>query len=382
MAATVTKGKTEEPTCTEAGSTVYTAKVTYYGATYTDSHTKTIPAAGHTAGTAVRENEKAPTCIEAGSYDLVTRCSQCDIELKRTHEEESALGHAWSEWKDRVGGTTQYRECSRCHKEEEKGAEGCTHQMILEDEIPATCTERGVREHYRCTVCMGIFEDAEGKTEWFYENVMIPANGHTSGEPENQNEKAPTCTESGSYEEVVRCTICQEEISREVKTGKPALSHDYGEPKWIWTDDNSEAQAVFVCRRDPSHRYTVNAGVTETRVAPGCEKAGSILRTATVGFEGKIYTNSKTETVPAAGHTADEPQEENVKEPTCTKAGSCDLVTRCSQCGAELQRTHQAKKALGHAWSPWTDEPGGTAQYRVCTRCELRETRGSVPCSH
>ena len=379
MDATVTKGKTEEPTCTETGSTVYTATVTYLGATYTDSHTKTLSATGHTAGTVVRENEKAVTCTEAGSYDLVTYCSSCGVELKRTHETEEALGHFWSEWKH--GETADYRECTRCHKREEKFAGSCSHKMILEAEIPATCTERGVREHYRCTVCMGIFADASGKTEWFYEDVTIPAKGHTAGTAGKENEKAPTCTEAGSYEEVVRCKVCQAEISREVKTEKSALGHAYGEPKWIWADDCSAAQAVFVCRNDPAHRTTADAAVSVKRAEPSCIMEGSETYTATVHFEGKPYQDVKTKALEKTAHIPGPAVTENETPASCTLDGYREKAVYCDYCEKELSREVEIIKALGvHTWSNWV--AGTTGYYRTCSVCGLKETKPTETCTH
>ena len=51
---------------------------------------------------------------------------------------------------------------------------------------------------------------------------------HQAGEPVKENEVAPTCTEEGSYEDVVYCTLCGEEISRQ-KVSVPALGHAYQE---------------------------------------------------------------------------------------------------------------------------------------------------------
>ena len=67
-------------TCTEAG---------YTGDTYcADCGEKiadgeVIAALGHTAGEAVKENEKPATCTEDGSYDSVVYCSACGAELSR-----------------------------------------------------------------------------------------------------------------------------------------------------------------------------------------------------------------------------------------------------------------------------------------------------------
>ena len=53
---------------------------------------------------------------------------------------------------------------------------------------------------------------------------------HVPGEAVTENVVPPTCTEAGSYDEVVYCTACKAEISRKTVTD-PALGHDWGE----WT---------------------------------------------------------------------------------------------------------------------------------------------------
>ena len=76
----------------------------------------------------------------------------------------------------------------------------------------ATCTEEGSKER----VC----ECGEKETE------VIAALGHTEAEAVRENEVAPTCTENGSYDLVVYCSVCNAEISRETIT-VDALGHDF-----------------------------------------------------------------------------------------------------------------------------------------------------------
>ena len=47
----------------------------------------------HASTKVVRENNIDPTCTEAGSYDLVTRCAECDKELERETVTVPAAGH-------------------------------------------------------------------------------------------------------------------------------------------------------------------------------------------------------------------------------------------------------------------------------------------------
>ena len=75
-----------------------------------------------------------------------------------------------------------------------------------------TCTEEGLRER----VC------ACGEKE----SEEIEALGHTPSEAIKENEVAATCTAGGSYEEVVYCAACEEELSRKT-VEVVSLGHDY-----------------------------------------------------------------------------------------------------------------------------------------------------------
>ena len=57
-------------------------------------------------------------------------------------------------------------------------------------------------------------------------------NGHTADKPVRENEKAATCKKEGSYDEVIYCSICKEEMSRETKS-IPVGHHTYGEWKTV-----------------------------------------------------------------------------------------------------------------------------------------------------
>ena len=84
-------------------------------------------------------------------------------------------------------------------------------------------------------------------------------------------------------------------------------SHNYGEPTWTW-NDNFTASAVFTCTDDDGHTQTVPATVTdEVTTEPTCDKEGLRTYTAKVTFEGKDYTDTKTEPIPATGHAYGEP---------------------------------------------------------------------------
>ena len=129
------------------------------------------------------------------------------------------------------------------------------HTLTAVEAVPATCETAGTSAHWKCDVCGKLFSDVEGKTETTLEKLAIPATGHA-----------------------------------------------YGAPVWKW-NDGFTASATFTCGNDASHVETVNATVTnEVTTEATCEVDGVRTYTAKVTFEGKEYTDTKTETLPATGH--------------------------------------------------------------------------------
>ena len=264
--ATVTSEITE-PSCTEAGKTVYTATVTAEDSLDGQPHSGT------------RE------------------------------EDIPATGHDWADpsyvWSEDNSTVTATRICRNGDHPETETATA-TSEVTKE----ATCEEPGELT-YTATFTNPAFE-TRTKT------VDIPATGHTPGEPVKENEVAPGCETEGSYDEVVYCTVCGKELSREKKT-IPATGHTPGEP------------------------------VKENEVAPGCETEGSYDEVVYCTVCGKELSREK-KTIPATGHTPGEPVKENEVAPGCETEGSYDEVVYCTVCHKELSRETKTIPATGHEW--------------------------------
>ena len=128
-------------------------------------------------------------------------------------------------------------------------------------------------------------ETASGVT--YYTTIIGEEHVHTPAEPVIENEVAATCTAAGSYDMVVYCTVCGEELSRET-TVVPATGHAWGEPEWTWSEDKGSAVVTFTCANDPSHVETLIATVTKEVVD------SKNVFTATVEFNGETYTAEET----------------------------------------------------------------------------------------
>lgn len=91
-------------------------------------------------------------------------------------------------------------------------------EVVIENQVNADCDTNGsYDEVVYCSVC-GDELSREAKT--------TDALGHTEAEAVIENNVDATCTTAGSYDTVVYCTVCSEELSR-VTTPVDALGHDY-----------------------------------------------------------------------------------------------------------------------------------------------------------
>ena len=116
------------PTCTEGGYTTHTCA--RCGDSYVSDETAAL---GHTPAEAVKENEKSATCFEGGSYDSVVYCSVCGEELSR-----------------------------------ETVTVPASHNTVVRDAYPATCTKDGYTGDTWCLDCGRRLSEGE----------VIPATGH------------------------------------------------------------------------------------------------------------------------------------------------------------------------------------------------------------
>lgn len=87
--------------------------------------------------------------------------------------------------------------------------------------VPATCTDKGNNEYYKCTRYNGLFSNEEGTTLTTLEKIMIEATGH-SWNDKWKVIKEPTCTESGIEERYCQHAGCKEIEQREIAK----LGHD------------------------------------------------------------------------------------------------------------------------------------------------------------
>lgn len=203
---------TTDATCVAAGSTVYTAKITYEGEEYTDTYTQILPISGD-----------GHVMVGTQGCETGSECELCDYELP-------ALGHNW----------------------------------VLNEELStaATCTTQAV-QHYDCTVCGGSKDvTIEGTLSHVYEYV----------EGGDHLVDGTTCTYVKTYD----CATCDSVIdgtaasdtydkhTYTVTLTKEANCHTAGEKTYTCTVEN--CGNTYTEPVDANGVHVWNDGVTEKGV--------------------------------------------------------------------------------------------------------------------
>ena len=192
--------QTKAPTCTEKGTETATCS------RCSAMTSRDIEALGHSV---VKDEAVAATCTTSGLTEG-SHCSRCDTVLEE-QETVPALGHSWSDWEDsrtscdEVGIRT--RSCSVCGEEETEELPAGTHTW---DNGTVTkqpdCTQSGTME-FICMVCGDIsMEDIAPLDHTEVSVAGFPA----------------TCTENG-LTDGSKCSVCGVVLTEQQLV--PALRH-------------------------------------------------------------------------------------------------------------------------------------------------------------
>lgn len=180
----------------------------------------------------------------------------------------------------------------------------CEHELGGLEKVDATCTEDGY-SYKECKLCG---EQLEKK--------ILPATGHKPEKISKENEKPHTLTEGGSYDLVVCCSTCDEQISKET----------------VMVDGAHTVEIVV------TKENIVEATCTE----PGSYESVKTCKGCNAELERKTV---ETE----IEHKFDVVEVEEITKPvTCTDDGSLEKVYYCGGCGVELGRETVTIEATDH----------------------------------
>ena len=387
--AAITSTEKKAASCTEMGTTTYTATVTFEGKNY--SATKDVEDIAKIAHTLTATPAKATTCTEPGNnaYWTCETCGQVFKDEQGTQlttvdaETINATGHTpKTDWT--TDGDYHWHVCDKC------GA-------VVGDKAAHTFNTNDCAADRKCTICS--YEKKAGQHSW--------------------GEKTYTWSDDFKCTAATKCISCQKPLTETVdgvKTTVPAtcvadgkdiytakftntafetktkevtidkLGHTYGAPAWSWSEDGKTATATFTCTREgctaetTGHAQTVTATVSgKQNVAPTCTDKGTTTYTAKVTFEKKDYTDTKdVQDIPALGHKLTKTP---AVTPTCAAGGNNEYWT-CSVCHkvfkadktTETTVAAETLAALGHKMTKTPAKAAtcvaeGNNEYYTCSVC-------------
>ena len=345
---------TKSASCTENGSKKRTCSVC--GKT----ETQTIAKVAHKV---VTDKAIAATCTSNGKTEG-SHCSVCGAVIK-SQTIIKATGHKYGNWVITKSASckedgSKKRTCSVCGKTETQTISKTQHTVVTDKAIPATCTTDGKTEGSHCSVCGEVIKA----------QTVIKATGHKYND--GKVTKQPTCTETG-----VKTYTCSDCGATKIET-IPAKGHteviDKAVAATCTTDGKTEGSHCSVCGE-------VIKSQTVIKATGHKYDDGKITKQPTCAETGvKTYTCSecgatKTETIPAKGHTE---VIDKAVPATCTTDGKTE-GSHCSVCG-EVIKAQTVIKATGHNFGSWSTTKSATCtesgtQTRKCAACGKTETK-------
>lgn len=314
-----------DSTCTDSGSVTYTCS------RCGDSYTETIPEKGHTV---VIDEAVEATCTQPGLTEG-SHCSVCEAVIVAQEvvpaKEHNYKSEVTKQPTCTAAGERTYT-CTRCEDSYTEAIPALNHALEYVAAVEATCEKAGSVEHWTCSRCDKNFADDKAAVE--LTDITIPAKGHTPADPVRENVKEPTCTEKGSYEEVVYCEVCKKELS-----SKTVITDELGHS---FTNYVSDGDAT--CTKDGTETAYCDNGCGET---------------ATRTDEGSALGHSFTNYVSDGNATCEEDGTETAK---------------CDRCDATDTRTDEGS-AKGHNWmSHYSYDE--TSHWITCSRCDAKDKLG------
>ena len=298
------------------------------------TETRNLDPTGHTWNSEPTV-DKEPTCTEDGSQSI--HCANCDA--TKDPQVIPALGHSWDEGVVTTPATcTEAGEktytCSRCENTKTETISATGHNAVTIPGKAATCTETGLTDGTKCSVCGTILE----------QQTEIAALGHAWDEGVVTTEA--TCTEDGAI--LYTCQRCSETMTETI----PATGHSY-EESWS-SDGTNHWHACQVCgdrSEEAAHSWTWIVDQEPNGTKPGkqhqeCTVCGDrgqeqTILTATVpgGETGKEYRV----------HVVDSQPAETVED-TLTQAAATKLPTNAVNSTTAFYEVELQHRESGGEW--------------------------------
>ena len=402
-----------------------------------NSHTETVTAVSVTSQVVTPATEtswgtRKYTAVFKDSTTYPTQYKEEAIPPKNHNHNYSTTPTGWNWHADSKQATASaYFKCTGCSESVVVNA-----TVTSEISVQPTCVKEG-KKVYTATVTyngntftdkMSVALSAKGHNytvkEWVWDGVKtataIIVCKNDSSESFKRSTSTisvkttpATCEKAGTKVYTAKVSFDGKTFTGTKKVTVKALGHDWKASIWTWAKDNKSCTVKFVCANDKTHTTTKKTtNITVKTTAATCTTAGKKVYTAKITLNGKTYTNSKTVTLKAKGHSwnastwtwAKDNKSCTVKfvcannkshtktvkttkitvkttAATCTKAGKKVYTAKATLNGKTYTKTKTVTiKALGHKFSAWKTtsfnvDKKTAAQTRKCTRGDKTEKR-------
>ena len=325
----------------------YTAAAANYSGS--DGSTKTVSANLTVSGT-------DPTCTAEGTKTYTASVDAGISPDKNAHTDEknvtfAATGHNYGEpewtWTGYTAATAKFT-CSKCGSTETKAATISSKTEGLTTTYTATVQFNGstytdsksVTDEPVTYTFVGFIwtgDDTTGYTAAEARYTVSTGGTETVAATVTHETTPASCESNGKtvYTAIVtaQASLDEAEHTANKTVTIPATGHEYGEPVWTWTGNDSTgytaAFATFTCANNAAHKESVDATLTTQTTDPTCVKPGKTVYTATIIFNNKTYNDTREQNLAAQGHSWNEGV--ITKEPTCQEKGLKTFT--CTVCG-------------------------------------------------
>ena len=242
------------------------------------------------------------------------------------------------------------------------------HSLTKTSAVEPTCTASGNYDYWTCSICSGVFSDANGTAATTVAAQTRPALGH---DWQWVTDNEPTCTTNGKKHE--KCSRCN--ATQSLNTSIPSLGHDWVETTEVTfgvnhlkTAATCEAAAVYY---KSCSRCGANSTETFTSGNPlGHRFTGGVHYVGPDTHNWACANDCGSYGTPNGGKNATagcQYGEWSADTATCTVGGT--QTRTCQVCShVDSRNTNQ----LGHSWGTptytWANDGSSCTAQRVCAR--------------
>ncbi|MBE5752846.1 MAG: hypothetical protein E7343_02125, partial [Clostridiales bacterium] len=318
--------KVESEICNNYLKTTYTAAVSYNGKVYTDVKVEEQGTQGHNFSSSWIKNET--------EHWLECVCGEKTEISEHSFENETVTKQPTC---TEDGESTAYCVCgaTKVTVIEAKG-----HTFELVERVEPTCTADGY-EKFGCVNCDEEYSEVLEMVEHEYTQTVVPA----------------TCEKDGYT--LYECNSCGYSYTEK---GETAFGHNYKETKWDWSKDYSVVTLTFVCENDNEHVLVLDAKVETQVVDSSCSDYVKTTYTASVTYNGNVYTDEKVVEVGTPGHVFSKEWSKDDKE----------HWHECV-CGEKADVTKHTFENAVETKVPTCTEAGESTAYCVCGQTQVKE---------